>query len=86
MAAFKATERKTKIDFANCMRDLIFKYPHANKIKVVLDNLSTHTEGALYKAFSPQEARRMVVNKSRGELHYTPKHAMLVEHGRDRNW
>ena len=48
----KATERKTKIDFANCMRDLVdLHYPHANKIKVVLDNLSTHTEGALYKHF-----------------------------------
>lgn len=69
----KATERKTKIDFANCMRDLVdLHYPHANKIKVVLDNLSTHTEGALYKAFSPQEARR-ILNKL--ELHYTPKHA-----------
>lgn len=69
----KATQRKTKVDFAHCMKDLVDEhYPHANKVRVVLDNLSTHTEGALYKAFSPQEARR-ILNKI--EFHYTPKHA-----------
>jgi len=69
----KVTERKTKVDFAHCMKDLVDKhYPEADKIRVVLDNLSTHTEGALYKAFPPQEARR-ILNKI--ELHYTPKHA-----------
>ncbi len=47
-------------------------YPEAEKIRVVLDNLSTHTQAALYQRFAPAEARRIL---SRIEFHYTPKHA-----------
>ncbi len=47
-------------------------YPEAEKILVVLDNLSTHTVGALYDAFAATEARRLA---QRLEFHYTPKHA-----------
>jgi transposase len=69
----KATERRTCVDFAHCMRDLVdAHYPAAEKIRVVLDNLSTHTQGALYQAFSPEEARRIL---RRLEFHYVPKHA-----------
>lgn len=69
----KVTERKTKVDFAHCMQDLVdTHYPKANKIRVVLDNLATHTKGALYKAFKPEEAKRIL---DRIEFHYTPKHA-----------
>jgi transposase len=69
----KVTQRKTKIDFAHCMRDLVdTHYPKAKKIRVVLDNLATHTKGALYKAFEPEEARRIL---DKIEFHYTPKHA-----------
>ena len=46
-------------------------YPGAEKIVLVLDNLSTHTAAALYEAFEPAEARRLV---ERLEWHYTPKH------------
>ena len=46
-------------------------YPDADKIRVVLDNLSTHSAGALYEAFPPAEARRIL---RRLEFHYTPKH------------
>lgn len=69
----KPTERKGNIDFAECMRDLVdVHYPYAEKIRVVLDNLNTHRPGALYKAFSPEEARRIL---RRLEFHYTPAHA-----------
>lgn len=69
----KATDHRTSLDFAQCMRELVdVHYPHAERIRVVLDNLSTHTPGALYTAFPPQEARRIV---QRLEFHFTPKHA-----------
>ena len=55
------------------MRDLVDEhYPNAEQIRVVLDNLSTHTAGALYERFPPAEARRIL---ERLEFHYTPKHA-----------
>jgi len=55
------------------MRDLVdLHYPNASVIRVVLDNLSTHSAGALYDAFSAQEARRIL---KRLEFHHTPKHA-----------
>jgi transposase len=69
----KPTESKGNIDFAECMRDLVdVHYPNAEKIRVVLDNLNTHRPGALYKAFPPEEARRIL---RRLEFHHTPAHA-----------
>ena len=69
----KVTDQRTCIDFAECMRELVDEhYPEAEKIRVVLDNLSAHSAGALYKAFAPQEARRIL---DRIEFHFTPKHA-----------
>jgi len=69
----KVTEQRTCIDFAECMRDLVdVHYPDATRIRVVLDNLSTHTAAALYQAFPPDEARRVL---RKIEFHYTPKHA-----------
>lgn len=69
----KVTHRRTKVDFAACMRDLVdVHFPHAEKIRVVLDNLNTHTSASLYATFPPAEARRIL---SRLEFHYTPKHA-----------
>lgn len=69
----KVTESRTAIDFAVCMRELTDRYfPKAERIRVVLDNLSTHTVGALYQAFPPDEARRVM---RRLEFHYVPKHA-----------
>ena len=69
----KATERRTARDFALCMRDLAdTHYPEAELIRVVLDNLSTHTAGALYETFPAPEAHRIL---QRLEFHYTPKHA-----------
>jgi len=69
----KVTERRAAEDYAQCMRELVdVHYPNAEYIRVVQDNLSTHTAGALYQAFPPAEARRIL---RRLEFHYTPKHA-----------
>ena len=69
----KVTDRRTAEDFAICMRELSdVHFPEADRIRVVLDNLSTHSSGALYQAFPPCEARRVL---RRLEFHYVPKHA-----------
>jgi transposase len=69
----KVTDRRAGPDFAQCMRDLVDRhYPAAERIRVVMDNLSTHTPAALYESFEPAEARRIL---RRLEFHYTPKHA-----------
>ena len=69
----KVTDQRTARDFAECMRELAdVHYPQAEQIRVVLDNLSTHSAGALYEAFPAPEAHRLM---RRLEFHYTPKHA-----------
>lgn len=66
------TERRTKLDWAQQIRDLVdVRHPEAECIVLVLDNLNTHTPGALYDAFPPAEAKRLT---EKLELHYTPKH------------
>jgi len=56
----KLTERRAAEDYAQCMRELVdVHYPDAACIRVVQDNLSTHSAGALYEAFAPAEARRI---------------------------
>ncbi len=68
----EVTERRTNRDFARIIRRLVDEwYPGADKIVLVLDNLSTHGPAALYEAFEPAEARRLV---EKLEIHYTPKH------------
>ena len=69
----KVTEQSTKRDFVYIMRDVVDVYfPHAETIRVVLDNLKTHSPASLYEVFPPEEARRLV---SKLKFHYTPKHA-----------
>jgi transposase len=69
----KVTDRRAAEDFATCMRELTdVHFPAAERIRVVLDNLSTHSAGALYQAFPASEARRVL---RRLEFHYVPKHA-----------
>jgi hypothetical protein len=68
----EVTEQRTKRDFAYRMKDLVdVHFPDAEVIRVVLDNLNTHSPAALYEVFEPQEARRIV---RKLEFHYTPKH------------
>ena len=67
------TQQRTKFDFALQMQALVDEhFPQAEKIRVVLDNLNTHTPAALYEAFAPAEARRLAAKL---EFVYTPKHA-----------
>src|SRR5205814_4759366 len=69
----KLTEHRAAVDYAYCMRELVdVHYPDADCIRLVQDNLSIHTAGALYQAFAPAEARRIL---RRLEFHFTPKHA-----------
>jgi len=69
----QVTNQRKQADFAACMRELVdVHFPCAEKIRVVMDNLNTHTPASLYAAFPPAEARRVL---SKLEFHYTPKHA-----------
>ena len=66
------TAQRCKTDFAQQMRWLVTEgFPTATTIRVVLDNLRTHTWEALYETFPAEEARRLVRTL---EFHYTPKH------------
>lgn len=66
------TDRRTMVDYAQCLKDLVDSwYPGVARIRLVQDNLSTHKPAALYEAFAPEEARRIL---ERIEFHYTPKH------------
>jgi len=68
----KVTERRTKVDFAYFIREMIdVHYADAEKVRLVLDNLNTHRLSSLYEAFTPEEARRII---KKVEIHYTPKH------------
>ena len=65
-------EHRTSIDWALEIKEVLeMQYPQAEKVRLVCDNLNTHTKASLYKAFPPEEARRLA---QRLEFHYTPKH------------
>ena len=67
-----AGEQRTMTDWAHQIKRLLDQdYPHARKVILVCDNLNTHKPAALYKAFKPEEARRLL---ARLEIHHTPKH------------
>jgi transposase len=69
----EVTDRHTKMDFAEQMKYLVDEvFPEAAKIRVVMDNLATHSRGAVYDRFEPEEARRIL---QKLEFHFTPKHA-----------
>jgi transposase len=66
------TEQRTKVDWAHQIKELVdVRYPEAERIVLVMDNLNTHTPASLYEAFDPKEARRLA---EKLEIHYTPKH------------
>jgi hypothetical protein len=68
----KVTERRTRRDYAECIRELVDMHcPQAKRIRLVQDNLNTHDGASLYETFSPEEARRLL---DKLEFHYTPKH------------
>lgn len=66
------TDRRTAMEFAQVVKALLeVHYPHAEKVVLVLDNLNTHKPAALYQAFEPAVAWRLL---ERLEIHHTPKH------------
>jgi transposase len=65
-------DHRTKRDYAMFMRELAAQYPKAKKIRLVQDNLSTHSTSAFYETFSAEEAFQL---SQRFEFHYTPKSA-----------
>jgi hypothetical protein len=68
----QGTAQRTAVDFAHVIRSLVDeRYPTAERIVLVMDNLNTHKLASLYPAFSPAEARRLA---ERLEIHHTPKH------------
>jgi transposase len=68
----KITDRRTKADWAECMRELVdVHFSDAEVVIVVEDQLNTHSPAALYEAFAPAEAKRIL---DRLEFHWTPKH------------
>lgn len=66
-------QHKGAPDWAEVIRRLLTRYyPHARRVRLIVDNLNTHAGSALYQTFPPAEARALY---ERLELHYTPKHA-----------
>ena len=66
------TDRRAAVDWAQQIQELVdIRYPHAERITLIMDNLNTHVGASLYKAFEPQEARRLL---DQLDIHYTPKH------------
>jgi hypothetical protein len=73
----KVTERRTKKDFAQVVKELVDDlYPSARKIVLVMDNLNTHGLPSLYETFAPAEAKRIA---DKLEIHYTPKHGSWLD-------
>jgi len=72
----KVTDRHTKIEWANLIKELVDEHYPDKKIILVMDNLNTHKLGSLYEAFAPEEARRIA---ERLEIHYTPKHGSWLD-------
>ncbi len=79
----KVTDQRTAQDFAMCMRDLAdIHYPHADQIRVVMDNLSTHTAGALYESIP---GTRSTPHSSAAGVSLHTQARQLAEHGGDRD-
>ncbi len=71
-------ERRTCINWANEIRELLeVHYPNAPKVRLVIDNLNTHSIASLYEAFNPETAHRLA---KRLEIHYTPYPDIGISH------
>ncbi len=69
----RVTDHRARTDWALMVREFLdVQFPDAEIVRLVMDNLNTHSLGSLYEAFEPSEARRLA---KRLEIHYTPKHA-----------
>ena len=67
----KLTETKKKTDWSHFLSEIAILYEEAEKITLVMDNLNTHTPGALYETFQPDKAKALL---DKFEFVYTPKH------------
>lgn len=66
------TDHRTAIDWAHFMKEkVIGRYPDAEKIVLVMDNLNTHSPASFYLAYPPEEAKALI---DKLEIHHTPKH------------
>jgi len=66
------TERRTRKDWAHQIKDMLdIRYPKAQKVRLIMDNLNTHNVASLYDIFEPSDARRLA---ERLKIHFTPKH------------
>ena len=65
------TKRRRTCEWINCMEAIADDYPDADRIRVILDNLSTHNPAAFYRFFPPEKAREYL---DRFEFYYTPTH------------
>lgn len=66
------TAHRTRVDWAHQIQELVdVRYPQAEQIVLVMDNLNTHSPASLYEAFPPAEAKRLA---DKLEIHHTPKH------------
>jgi len=73
----KVTQRRTILDVAHCFKDLVdVHFPDADLIRVVMDQLNTHTLSVLYEVFDPSEARRIARKLA---IHHTPKHGSWLD-------
>jgi hypothetical protein len=73
----KVTDRHTAVDYAQVLKELSdTRFPDAKQIRLIQDNLNTHTPASLYAAFPAPEARRLAL---RFEWHYTPKHGSWLD-------
>jgi hypothetical protein len=73
----KITERRTRIDWAHFIKEMLEeRYADAKKVVLVMDNLNTHNTASLYSAFPPEEARCLA---ERLEIHYTPRHGSWLD-------
>jgi hypothetical protein len=68
----EVSERRTRQDWAGFIKGMLDeRYPEANKVRLVVDNLNIHSIASLYETFPPAEARRLA---EKLEIHYTPMH------------
>jgi hypothetical protein len=66
----RVKEHRTRVDYADFMKEVAGQYPEVGPIRVVQDNLNTHSAGSFYEAFSPEEAFELT---KKFEFHFTPK-------------
>ena len=66
----RVMEHSTRVDYAHFMKELTQLYPDIEFIRLVQDNLNTHTPASFYNAFKPEEAFELA---KEFEYYYTPK-------------